>query len=197
MVNVLVYKLYVIHVRFGRTFTCVGRLERMSEKDKGVSRRQFLNYTLMGVGGFLVAAPVVPMLRFAIDPALKVGQTQDLVAVGDMSQFGTEPKRVDFKLGVVDGWAEYDVSLSAWVTVDQNGDVLALSPICKHLGCTVEWNSNEKFPNKYFCPCHDGLYTKDGVNVPGTPPNAPLDVYYHEVVDGTLFLGKASPRGEL
>jgi menaquinol-cytochrome c reductase iron-sulfur subunit len=194
MVNVLVYNMLFMSVL--NYFSCVGRLERMSEKDQGVSRRQFLNYTLMGVGGFLVAAPVIPMLRFAIDPALQPEKEQDLVAVGDISQFGPEPKRVDFQLDVVDGWAEYPISMSAWVTVEGE-KILALSPICKHLGCTVEWNSREEFPNQYFCPCHNGLYTKDGVNVPNTPPPKPLDVYYHEVKEGTLYLGKARPRGEL
>ena len=32
---------------------------------KGVTRRQFLNYTLTGVGGFMASATSLPMLRFA------------------------------------------------------------------------------------------------------------------------------------
>ena len=37
---------------------------------RNVSRRQFLNYTLTGVGGFMAAGMLMPMVRFAIDPAL-------------------------------------------------------------------------------------------------------------------------------
>lgn len=168
----------------------------MSKKDQGVSRRQFLNYTLMGVGGFLVTATVTPMLRFAIDPALKAAEERDMISVGDISQFGTEPKRVDFKVEIQDGWVDAVVPQSAWVTVE-NGEVLALSPICKHLGCAVSWNGSSDHPEHYFCPCHDGLYYKDGVNVPNTPPRAPLDVYRHEVIDGKLYLGQPVPREEL
>lgn len=40
----------------------------MSNHD--VTRRQFLNYTLLGVGGFMAAGLVLPMARFAIDPLL-------------------------------------------------------------------------------------------------------------------------------
>lgn len=178
-------------------FWRVGRFKRMSEKDHGVSRRQFLNYTLMGVGGFLVAGPIAPMLRFAIDPALQAKQEHEMVAVGDVAQFGLEPKRINFKLDVVDGWAEYDISLSAWVTISGSGEVLALSPICTHLGCAVQWNTKETHPDHYYCPCHNGLYTKDGTNVPKTPPTRPLDVYKNEVIDGILYLGTAAPRGEL
>ena len=36
-----------------------------------VSRRQFLSYTLTGVGGFMAAGMLMPMLRFAIDPVLQ------------------------------------------------------------------------------------------------------------------------------
>ena len=37
-----------------------------------VSRRQFLSYTLTGVGGFMAAGMLMPMVRFAVDPVLKL-----------------------------------------------------------------------------------------------------------------------------
>ena len=43
----------------------------MSEKEHRVSRRQFLNYTLTGVGGFMAAGILMPMTRFALDPVLR------------------------------------------------------------------------------------------------------------------------------
>lgn len=176
--------------------------ENDQQKTKDVSRRQFLNYTLMGVGGFLVAGTITPMLRFAIDPVLKVDEETDMVAIGDISKYGPEPTREDFQFPVKDGWAEYELPQTAWISVFENDkgerEVLALSPICKHLGCTVQWDTHEDYPEHFYCPCHDGLYTKDGINVPGTPPTAPLDVYQYKVDDkGTLYLGKAVPREEL
>lgn len=170
----------------------------MSQKDQqGVSRRQFLNYTLMGVGGFLVVGMSAPMLRFAIDPALKAGQERDMVPVGDISEFGTDPIRKDFKLPVKDGWYDAILSLSAWVTVSESGEILALSPICTHLGCTIQWDNPNAPEDHFYCPCHGGQFTKDGINIPGTPPDRPLNVYRHEVKDGTLYLGSAVPREEL
>ncbi|GGK24731.1 menaquinol-cytochrome C reductase iron-sulfur subunit [Caldalkalibacillus thermarum] len=171
----------------------------MSDKEQQqVSRRQFLNYTLMGVGGFLVSATITPMIRFAIDPVLKVGEDREMVPVGDISEFGKEYKRVDFKLLIKDGWAEYERLHSAWVRVLDNGEVQALSPVCTHLGCTVQWDTHDDYPNHFFCPCHDGLYDENGINIPGTPPTRPLDVYEYEVgEDGKLYLGRAVPREEL
>lgn len=163
-------------------------------KNNRVSRRQFLSYTLTGVGGFMAAGMLAPMVRFAIDPVLQPADEGEMVAVMPVDEITTEPVRKDFKVHQIDAWYESDVQMSAWIYKNEAGEIVALSPICKHLGCTVNW-SPEGHENYFFCPCHDGLYEKDGTNVPGTPPPQPLDVYDMEVRDGTLYLGKARPRG--
>jgi menaquinol-cytochrome c reductase iron-sulfur subunit len=167
----------------------------MSEKKHRVSRRQFLNYTLTGVGGFMAAGMLMPMVRFALDPVLRPAEETELVQVVKVDELTEEPQRFDFKIKQKDAWYESEETRSAWVF--KSGDkITALSPICKHLGCTVGWNNDPANPNQFFCPCHYGRYEKDGTNVKGTPPIAPLDVYVHAVKDGYLFLGKAKPRGE-
>jgi menaquinol-cytochrome c reductase iron-sulfur subunit len=168
----------------------------MSEKKHRVSRRQFLNYTLTGVGGFMAAGMLMPMVRFALDPVLGKVEEQDLVQVVSVDEITNEPTRFNFKIKQVDAWHKSEEPRAAWVYKNDNGDIIALSPVCKHLGCTVNWNSDPSNPNKFFCPCHYGLYEKDGTNVPGTPPLAPLDVYKSEVKDGFLYLGSAKPRKE-
>ncbi|MDN4074551.1 MULTISPECIES: ubiquinol-cytochrome c reductase iron-sulfur subunit [Fictibacillus] len=164
----------------------------MSKED--ISRRQFLNYTLTGVGGFMAAGMLMPMVRFAIDPILEKGADQDMVAVTEVSKIGKEPKRFNFKIKQKDGWYESEVTQSAWVYKNGKGELIALSPVCKHLGCTIDWNTDPSHPNQFYCPCHGGRYEKDGTNIKGTPPLAPLDEYDSKVKDGKLYLGKAKPR---
>lgn len=167
----------------------------MSEKKQQVSRRQFLNYTLTGLGGFMAAGMLVPMLRMAVDPVLQESGVGDLANVGiSVDDITTDPQRVDWQVTQVDGWYESEVSKTAWVFRDEDDEIQAFSPICKHLGCVVTWEGSDEFPNEFFCPCHDGRYYKDGTNVPGTPPLAPLDVYEQDVENGMLFLGDAIPR---
>jgi menaquinol-cytochrome c reductase iron-sulfur subunit len=169
----------------------------VSEKKQQVSRREFLNYTLTGVGGFMAAGMIVPMLRMAIDPVLQTSTAGDFanakIAIDDIT---TDPQRVEWVVNQVDGWYESSVTKVAWVFKDDNGDIIAHSPICKHLGCFVTWEGSEDHPNEYFCPCHNGRYYKDGTNVPNTPPLAPLDEYEQKVENGMLFLGEPKPRGE-
>ncbi len=100
----------------------------MSEKKQQVSRRQFLNYTLTGVGGFMAAGMLAPMVRFAIDPVLQASSGGDMHAVVDVSEITTEPQRFDWTIEQVDAWYTSDVTHSAWVYKDDNDEIVALSP---------------------------------------------------------------------
>jgi len=66
-------------------------------------------------------------------------------------------------------------------------DFLALSSICPHLGCRVHW---EPHHNRFFCPCHNGVFDPAGQPVEG-PPKAdhqPLPTYPLRVDNGLLFI---------
>ncbi|GAB2574625.1 QcrA and Rieske domain-containing protein [Gracilibacillus alcaliphilus] len=161
----------------------------MSEKKQQVSRRQFLNYTLTGVGGFMAAGMLAPMVRFAIDPVLQATGASDMQPVIDVSEITDEPQKVDWTFEQVDAWYTSDTTRSAWVYKNANDEIVALSPTCKHLGCAVNWAGNSDYPDQFFCPCHDGRYYKNGLNVPNTPPGAALDLFEMQVEEGTLYLG--------
>ncbi|MDF2668498.1 MAG: (2Fe-2S) ferredoxin [Paenibacillus sp.] len=160
-----------------------------------MSRRQFLSYTLGGTGAFLMAGPVIPMIRFAVDPILKPKNEGSMVKVIEESKITAEPKSFKFPVHQVDGWYESEVELEAWIMKDDNGGIYALSPTCKHLGCTVNWNVDSRFPNEFFCPCHEAHYTKAGKNLAIAP--APLDEYEVKVENGFVYLGKVLPNKQV
>jgi menaquinol-cytochrome c reductase iron-sulfur subunit len=158
---------------------------------KKISRRRFLTYMFGGTAGFLGAGLLFPMVRFAVDPMLKKSKGGDFVDVNlPVSEVTDTPKAVNFVVQVQDGWykPENGEPRTAWVLKDK-GEIIALSPICKHLGCTVSWDSNPQFRGQFFCPCHFGRYYKDGTNVPGTPPVKPLDRYEVKVENGKVLIG--------
>lgn len=132
---------------------------------------------------------VLPMIRFAVDPILQKKTGGTFVKVVEESKITSEPQEFKFQVHQVDGWYESDPELSAWIARGQDG-IYALSPICKHLGCTVNWNSHND--NQYFCPCHDAKYSIDGKNLKVAP--APLDEYEVEVRDGWVYLGPVKPN---
>ncbi|MCK0472104.1 ubiquinol-cytochrome c reductase iron-sulfur subunit [Halalkalibacter sp. APA_J-10(15)] len=165
----------------------------MSEKDHKVSRRQFLTYTLTGVGGFMAAGMLMPMARFALDPALRAGAESEFLYVCDVDQLTEDPQVFPFSFDQVDAWYESEVSRDVYVYIRDN-EVTALSAICTHLGCTVAYDGNDDFPEQFFCPCHFGRFDKDGHNIPGTPPRRPLDAYEVKVEDGKVYLGSIYQR---
>ena len=42
----------------------------------------------------------------------------------------------------------------------------ALSSKCPHLGCKVHWEAGA---DRFFCPCHNGVFDKNGTAVSGPP----------------------------
>ena len=67
-----------------------------------------------------------------------------------------------------DGW--YETRKETVVYLDREGDgYRALSATCSHLGCRVSWNDQTRH---FHCPCHGGVYDRDGKVVAGPPPAA-------------------------
>ena len=48
-------------------------------------------------------------------------------------------------------------------------DFIALSSTCPHLGCQVRWEGQN---NRFFCPCHNGVFDPSGVATAGPPGEA-------------------------
>ena len=68
-----------------------------------------------------------------------------------------------------DGW--YQTRKQTIVFIDREGQgYRALSSTCMHLGCRVNWDDASK---QFRCPCHGGVYDREGRVVAGPPP-APL-----------------------
>lgn len=74
---------------------------------------------------------------------------------------------------------------SAVLIRKRGGGLVALSAVCTHLGCIVQW---EKDKQDFLCPCHGGRFTSDGVVVAGPPPK-PLNKLPFTVAGGNITIG--------
>jgi len=81
---------------------------------------------------------------------------------------------------------EHDVTMVNRVfVVGSSEGVIALSPVCTHLGCFVNWDANKK---EFICPCHGARYTMRGEIVSG-PQSRPLMQLLIKVERGKVYLG--------
>ncbi len=66
-------------------------------------------------------------------------------------------------------------------------DFLALSSVCPHLGCRVHW---EPHHDRFFCPCHNGVFDPAGTATGGPPASAGqnLPQYPLRIVGQALYI---------
>jgi Rieske Fe-S protein len=88
---------------------------------------------------------------------------------------------------------EYEAPTGVKVVIARRGDTgtgddfVALSNTCPHLGCKVEWQPHN---NRFFCPCHNGVFDPEGTAIEGPPAAAgqSLPRYELTVEGGLLFI---------
>jgi menaquinol-cytochrome c reductase iron-sulfur subunit len=156
----------------------------MSEEAQ-LGRRRFLSVATFSIAGFIGVAMLVPAVAYIIGPALKRKSDQNLIKLGPASK--VEPSTPTlFKVTVENqtGWISSEEELSFYVYTENGRDYIAMSNICTHLGCRVRWIDQEQ---QFFCPCHNGVFDKEG-NVVSGPPPKPLDRYEVKVENDQLYL---------
>jgi nitrite reductase/ring-hydroxylating ferredoxin subunit len=72
-------------------------------------------------------------------------------------------------------------------------DFVALSSTCPHLGCQVRWEPQN---DRFFCPCHNGVFDRTGVATGGPPGEAGqrLAEYPLKIENGLLHIAVPMER---
>lgn len=68
----------------------------------------------------------------------------------------------------------------------EQGEFRALSAVCTHMQCTVQYSKDEKLIK---CPCHFGRYDLNGKNISGPPPK-PLAEFDVIIKDNNIIVKK-------
>lgn len=149
-------------------------------------RRSFLA-ALLGVGSFVVGAILaLPLIRFALFPLIRRTTELKLSPVGNVGEFSslTEPMMRTIQIEQVDGWRKAVSEKAVYVTKDSQGQLLVLTSICPHLGCTVPWNKEKK---EFACPCHGATFAPNGSRI-GGPALRGMDTLETSVQEGQLLV---------
>ncbi len=102
-----------------------------------------------------------PVLRYLIPPQTAELST-DTVLAGKVGELKPNSGRV-FRFG----------SRPALLMLTADGQYHAVSAVCTHLGCTVQYRGDL---HNIWCACHNGMYDVTGRNISGPPPR-PLEAF--------------------
>jgi menaquinol-cytochrome c reductase iron-sulfur subunit len=138
-----------------------------------MDRRKFMTFTTTAIGALISAGMAIPAIAYIIGPALKKTE-ENWLRLGSTNkvELGT-PTLFKAKVQRQSGWITSDEQISVYVLTEDGRTFIALSNICTHLGCRVRWIADEE---QFYCPCHVGIFDKEG-NVVAGPPPRPLDRY--------------------
>jgi quinol---cytochrome c reductase iron-sulfur subunit, bacillus type len=144
------------------------------------ARRRFL--TLLSVIAGAVAAAIVAIpgglfllgLRRTPQVWRTVG-TLDAFAIGKTVEVSfLDPSPLP--------WTGVSARTAAWLRRVGEGEFIAFSVNCTHLGCPVRWLPDAEL---FMCPCHGGVFYEDGRVACGPPPR-PLSRYRVRVRGGAV-----------
>jgi Rieske Fe-S protein len=150
-----------------------------------LDRRNFLKSATIAIFGFISAVLALPAVVYVIGPALSKTSNEAWLALGSVSKVKIgEPTLFKSQIQIKTGWIVDQNDISVYVYTQNGRDYLALSNICTHLGCRVRWIADQE---KFFCPCHNGVFDKQG-NVVSGPPPKPLNRYTVKVENDQIYI---------
>jgi menaquinol-cytochrome c reductase iron-sulfur subunit len=132
-----------------------------------VTRRRFLEKLSIALGGVCAAMLGVPVVGFVVAPLFRK-MKDTWISVGKTDDFDIgKTVNVPFPDPSPLPWAGITAKGAAWLRREGNGQFTAFSVNCTHMGCPVRWLQDAEL---FMCPCHGGVYYKDGTVAAGPPP---------------------------
>ncbi len=128
----------------------------------------------------------IPLIRFSLYPILAKTTEVKWSDAGDVSEFKdlTTPIAKTITVEQVDGWRKPVSDKTVYITKATDGTLQALSAVCPHLGCSVQWRDTE---HQFKCPCHSAQFSPDGVKTGGPAPRA-MDSLPTQIQNGRLMV---------
>jgi cytochrome b6-f complex iron-sulfur subunit len=146
----------------------------MMRDHQPISRRRFIGFVWIASAALVIAELIGGTFAF-LWPRRKRGKVETVFIAG---------KAEDFKPGQVKPFRKEKTFV-----VRTEAGFMAMSAICPHLRCIVNWNEVLK---KFECPCHGAKFVQSGEVLEGPPPR-PLDLFKLEIVAGNLVVDTAKP----
>jgi len=153
------------------------------------SKRSFLMIFSAFIGSLIGLAISFPLIGFIFYPLRKktVYGGGDFIKVCNLNELKKDtPRKMPISSFKVDGWNKFDniVLGAAWLVKKEKGDVVAMSTICTHLGCGIDWDAENKL---FICPCHSSVFDIEGKVVSGPAPRS-MDTLDIKIENDSIYV---------
>jgi menaquinol-cytochrome c reductase iron-sulfur subunit len=146
-------------------------------------KKRSFSKRVIAVGGLMVGGIVgLPSLLAIFSPSLRRRDDETWQAVGPLDEFPLGEVIKSVVRVPRDDWARSLREKGVFVLREAADQVVVYSRNCTDLGCPITWDPGSEW---FFCPCHGGIFSKDGERQAG-PPKIPLYRYATRVRDGLL-----------
>jgi nitrite reductase/ring-hydroxylating ferredoxin subunit len=145
-------------------------------------RRNVLQWLSLALGGLAALLAGIPIIGYVVGALVRTRKDAWIV-LGPVSKFPVnQTLLVTFDNPLRQPWDGMTAATAAYVRHLGHDQFEVFAVNCAHLGCPVSW-----FPQSglFMCPCHGGVYYKDGSYASGPPPRG-LFKYPCEVEKGVL-----------
>jgi menaquinol-cytochrome c reductase iron-sulfur subunit len=161
--------------------------ESAGNNHKGISRKAFMTRVSLSIAALSAVIASVPVISALVAPLLE-RQEGEWRTVGSLSDFPTgSTKLISFVNDDPKPYAGETAKSAAWLRRSDGNELIAFAANCTHLGCPVRWEDQAQL---FMCPCHGGVYYKDGSVAAGPPPK-PLNRYKVRIIGGEVQIQTA------
>jgi menaquinol-cytochrome c reductase iron-sulfur subunit len=149
-----------------------------------IDRRRFFEKICVGLGAVCGAILAIPVVGFIVAPLFRRPPVK-WISLGKVGDFMVG-KTVDVTINDPSSlpWAGISAKSALWLRRQSETEFVAFSVNCTHLGCPVRWLPDAEL---FMCPCHGGVYYKDGTVAAGPPPK-PLVRYDVRIENGQVMV---------
>lgn len=135
---------------------------------KKFDRHTFIMKILWSIAGLLGLLTLIPVIGALFAPLFrKIPHAWR--TVGNINDFEIgKTVLVKYENASPLAWSGLSSESASWLYRPSKENFIAFAINCTHLGCPVRWEPDAEL---FLCPCHGGVYNKDGSYAAGPPPH--------------------------
>jgi len=137
-------------------------------EQENLNRRSFIIKILWGLSAVIGLVMTLPVLGALLAPLFRKNK-EVWRTIGSIDNYEVgKTVLVKFKNALPLAWSGLSSETASWLHRSSHDKFVAFAINCTHLGCPVRWEPDAEL---FLCPCHGGVYNKDGSYAAGPPPH--------------------------